>query len=217
MIARVTLALAGLLVQAPQMPAGISRVQLLDNTTVMSARLTYAAGAAETLHTHPFAAVVIQLTPGEADMTIGTDHTREHRDAGFIWFIPRGTPHALVNVGAAAFDQITLAIKPDRAVAAPGPATAAPPGITRTTLLDNSEVRVVRVEFTPTGREPVHEHPYDLVTVQLTPGRLEILQGSDKQTVESAAGDVTFLPRLVAHSYASADRYPFTLLSVTIK
>jgi quercetin dioxygenase-like cupin family protein len=35
-------------------------------------------------------------------------------------------------------------------------------GITRTTLLEKSEVRVVRVQFAPGSREPVHTHPNDL-------------------------------------------------------
>jgi quercetin dioxygenase-like cupin family protein len=201
---------------AAQKPAGISRVQLLDNPTVMSARLTYAPGAAEPTHTHPFSAVVVQLTPGDADMTIGGEHTRAHRDAGFVWYIPRETPHALVNAGQAAFDQITLALKPDRTAAGSAPATTAPPGITRTTLLDNADARVVRVEFGADGREPVHEHPYDLATVQLTPGRLEILLGTSKTTVDSPAGEVRFLPRNVPHAYVNAGR-PFTLLSVAIK
>lgn len=200
-----------------QMPAGISRTQLIDNGTVMCARLIYSAGAAETSHTHPFAAVVIQLTPGDVDMTIGSEHTRAHRDAGFAWYIPREVPHALVNVGQDKIEQITIAIKPDRPAAAPGPATTAPPGISRTTLLDNSDTRVVRVEFSPTGREPTHEHPNDLVTVQLTSGRLEIAVGSEKKIEQLAPGEVLFLPRNVPHSYASADQSAFTLMSVTIK
>jgi len=206
-----------LVVQAASMPAGISRVALVENASIMSARLTYAAGAAEPIHTHPFAAVVVQLTPGDAEMTISGETTRGHRDAGFVWFIPRGAPHRLVNTGTNGFDQITIALKPDRPAAAPGPATTAPPGITRTTIIDNNETRVVRVEFSPSGREPVHEHPYDLVTVQLTPGRLEILEGRDKTNEAFAPGTVKFLPRHVPHSYASADDTPFSLLSVTIK
>lgn len=200
-----------------QAPPGINRTQLIDNPSVMCAHLTYAAGAAESMHTHPFAAVVVQLTPGDVDMTIGSEHTRAHREAGFVWYIPREVPHALINVGSAPIEQITIAIKPDRPAATPGPAAAAPPGITRSTILDNADTRVVRVEFSPSGREPVHGHSYDLVTVQLTPGTVEMLVGETKETTRLAAGDVRFLPRTVPHSYASADRAPFTLLSVTIK
>jgi quercetin dioxygenase-like cupin family protein len=210
--------LATLLVAATvQMPAGIARVQLVDNATVMCAHLTYASGAAETSHTHPFAALVIQVTPGEVDMTIGSEHTRAHRDAGFVWYIPRGVPHALLNVGTDQFEQTTIAIKPDRLPAPSAPATTAPPGIARTTVLDNADARVVRVEFSHDGREPVHEHPCDLVTVQLTPGRLEMLIGSNRETERLVPGQVRFLPRNVPHAYASADPAPFALLSVTIK
>lgn len=200
-----------------QMPPGISRTSLVENGAVMCARLTYAPGAAETRHTHPFDAIVIQLTAGDVDMTIGTEHTRAHREPGFVWYVPRDTPHALANVGTAPIEQVTIAIKPDRASAEPGAVAAAPPGIVRTTILDNADARVVRADFSPSGREPVHEHPYDLVTVQLTPGTLEVRVGSKKETVRLEAGAVRFLPRNVPHAYASADRRPFTLLSVAIK
>lgn len=206
-----------LLALATQTPAGIGRTQLVDNATVMCAHLTYAPGAAEPVHTHPFAAIVIQLTPGDVDMTIGSEHTRAHRDAGFTWYIPRNVPHALVNAGSTPVEQITIAIKPDRAAAAAGPASDAPPGISRTTVIDNADARVVRVEFSPAGREPIHQHPYDLVTVELTPGTIETLVGTDKKTERFAPGDVRFLPRNVPHSYASADERPFTLMSVAIK
>lgn len=202
---------------ASQTPAGIARTALVENASVMCARLTYQPGAAEASHTHPFSAVVIQLTAGDVDVTIGSEHTRAQRPAGFVWFVPKGVPHAAANAGSSTFEQITIAIKPDRPPAAAGAASAAPPGITRTTILDNEEARVVRVEFAPTGREPLHEHPYDLVTVQLTPGRLDIVFGTEKTTVDAPAGDVRFLPRRVPHAYASASGAPFTLFSVAIK
>jgi quercetin dioxygenase-like cupin family protein len=206
-----------LLAAALQVPSGISRVQLVDNSTVMCAHLTYAPGAAEKSHTHPFAALVVQVTPGEVDMTIGGEHTRAHRDAGFVWYIPRDVPHALINVGTDQFEQTTIAIKPDRVPAPAAPATVAPPGISRTTVLDNADARVVRVDFSRGGREPVHEHPCDLVTVQLTPGRLEMRIGAERETERLVPGQVRFLPRNVPHAYASADPAPFALLSVTIK
>ena len=201
----------------PQPPPGITRTVLLDNDTVLVARLRYDAGKGETSHTHPFSAVVIQLTPGEVDMTLAADRSRAQREAGTVWFIPANAPHAAVNVGAAPFDQIAITIKPTRAAAPAAPATASPAGITRTTLIDNADTRVVRVQFAPGGREPVHTHPNDLLTVQLTAGRVEILIASDKTASERAPGFVQFLPRGVAHSYASSDSKPFELVSVAIK
>jgi quercetin dioxygenase-like cupin family protein len=203
---------------APQQPPpGITRTVLVDNDTVLVARLRYEAGKGETSHTHPFSAVVIQLTPGDVDMTLAADHSRAHRDAGTTWFIPAAAPHAAVNVGTVPFDQIAITIKPTRATAPAAPAADAPPGITRTAVIDNTDARVVRVRFAPGGREPVHTHPNDLLTVQLTAGRLEILVGADRTAADREPGFVQFLPRNVAHSYVSTDTKAFELVSVAIK
>ena len=200
-----------------QPPPGITRSVVVDNATVLVARLGYEAGKGETSHTHPFSAVVVQLTPGDVDMTLGSEHTRARREVGTAWFIPANVPHAAVNIGSAPFEQIAITIKPERPAAPTAPATDAPPGITRTTLIDNADARVVRVQFAPGGREPVHTHPNDLLTVQLTTGRVEILIGPDKTTGAREPGLVQFLPRDVPHAYVSADTKAFELLSVAIK
>jgi quercetin dioxygenase-like cupin family protein len=202
---------------AQQPPPGITRTVLVDNDTVLVARLRYDAGKGETSHTHPFSAVVIQLTPGDVDMTLAADHSRARRDAGTAWFIPAAAPHAAVNVGTEPFDQIAITIKPTRPAAPAAPATDGPVGISRTTLIDNADTRVVRVAFAPEAREPVHTHPNDLLTVQLTPGRVEILLASDKTTSQREPGFVQFVPRNVAHAYVSADPKKFELVSVAIK
>lgn len=212
-------AISGVLLtgQAPQPPPGISRTELIDNATVLVARLRMEPGARETVHTHPFSAVVIQLTPGDVDMTLGAERARAPRPAGFVWFVPREAPHAAVNAGTSAYDLITIAIKPTRPPAPAAPATVSPAGITRTMIVDNEETRVVRAQFAPASGEPVHTHPNDLVTVQLTPGRVEILEGSSRTSEERAPGFVRFLPRQVPHSYVSADTRAFELMSVAIK
>ena len=81
-----------------------------------------------------------------------------------------------------------------------------PPGMVRTVLIDNGTVLVTRLGY-----------PNDLITVQATAGRLEILRASEKTTGERAAGTVEFVPRDVHHAYASVDTKPFELLSVAIK
>lgn len=204
-------------VRAQQPPPGITRTVLVDNATVLVAQLRFEAGKGETSHTHPFSAVVLQITPGDVDMTLAADRSRARRAPGTAWFIPANAPHAAVNTGTAPFDQIAITIKPTRAPALAAPATDAPPGITRTMLVDNADTRVVRVRFAPGGREPVHTHPNDLLTVQLTPGRVEILLGSEKTSSEREPGFVQFLTRDVPHAYASVDTKPFELLSVAIK
>ena len=73
------------------------------------------------------------------------------------------------------------------------------------------------VVFPPDAREPVHTHPNDLLTVQLSAGKVEILNGADRAVGERAVGFVQFLARDVAHAYISADTKPFELLSVSVK
>jgi len=200
-----------------QPPPGISRDQVLDNGTALIAHLRMEPGSRETIHTHPFSAVVIQLTPGEIDMTVGRVRSRQTRDPGFAWFIPKEAPHAAINSGAAAVEFVTIGIKPDRPAAAAAPATQSPPGITRETLIDNDETRVVRVTFAPGGREPAHTHPNDLVTVQITPGRVAIIEDAAKSDEDRKPGFVKFLTRGVSHAYASTDTKPVELISVAIK
>jgi beta-alanine degradation protein BauB len=202
---------------AAVLPAGVTRAQLVDNETVMIARLGMAPGAQEDVHTHPFSAVVVQIGDGDVDMRIGNEHTREQHAHGHVEFIPRDVPHAAGNAGAAAFEVVTIAIKPDRRPGGEAGASAAPPGITRSPGLDNAEARVTRVSFAPGAREPIHMHPFDLVVVPLTPGRVEVRLGDDVTVVDYAAGDAIFLPRDVPHAVSNVDEKPFDVLSVGIK
>ncbi len=209
--------LASALVGAQAMPPGITRTQLLDNPTVMIARLGMAPGARETMHTHPFSALVVQLNPGDVEMRVGTRRETARRETGHVEFIAAEMPHAAANTGAAPFDVITIALKPDRTPGGNQPASDAPKGITRRPVLDNAQARVTHVTFAPASREPVHMHPYDLVVVPLTPGRAELLLGPGTTVKEYAAGEVIFLPRDVPHALSNADTRAFEVLSVGVK
>lgn len=208
---------AWLLVQPPAATPGITLTPLLDNATVSVNRLRMEPGGAESVHTHPYSLLVVLLTTAEVERTLGRDRARAAARPGDVWFAPANTPHASRNIGTTPAEGIAIAIKPTRPGAPAAPATAAPAGITRTTLIDNDEVRVVRVHFATNGREPVHTHPNDLVTIQLTAGRLEMLMGSEKTTAPREPGFVQFVPRDVAHAYASADTKAFEILSIAIK
>jgi quercetin dioxygenase-like cupin family protein len=195
---------------------GIDRTQLIDNPTVTVTRLHFAVGAAEERHTHAFPLLIVQLVDGNVTVKQG-DLIKVSDRAGEVFFVPAKAPHAASNNGRKAMDLIAVAIKPTRKKAPVAPATAAPPGITRTTLLDNDVVRVVLVKFAPEGREPLHTHPNDLLTIQMSAGLVEIVNGSDKSTSVRPPGFVQFVPRDVSHAYASADTKPFELISVAIK
>lgn len=202
---------------AQQPPPGITRTALLENATVMMARLTMAPGAQEEVHTHPFAALVVQIGDGQVDMRVNDTHTHGTRAHGFVEYIPREAPHAAGNAGAAAFDVVTIAIKPDRARGGQQPASAAPAGITRAPVLDNADARVTRVGFAAGAREPIHSHPFDLVVVQLSAGRMEVRVGDEVTVKDYAPGDVFFLPRDVPHAVSNVGGAAAEVLSVGVK
>jgi quercetin dioxygenase-like cupin family protein len=203
--------------QAQGTPPGITRTPLIENDTVMIARLRMAPGAAEDVHTHPFSAVVIQLDAGEVDMRLGQARDTSQRPAGLVEFIAREVPHAAANVGAAAFELVTIAIKPDRTRGGDAPAQAPPAGITRAPVLDNADARVTRVEFAPHAREPLHSHPFDLVVVPLTAGQIEVRIGERVETRVYAKGEPMFLPRDVPHAVSNVGATAITVFSVGIK
>jgi quercetin dioxygenase-like cupin family protein len=211
-------AATGVVEQQAAAPApGITRLELVNNPTVLVARLRMAPGAQEDVHTHPFSAVVVQIGEGDVDMRLGDGRATTRRAHGFVEFIPREMPHAAANVGQEPFDVVTIAIKPDRRPGRDARASAAPPGITRAQLLENLETRVTHVTFAPSAREPVHTHPFDLVIVQLTPGRVEVQMDRQVSTREYSPGEVKFLPRGVPHAVANVDGRAFEILSVGVK
>ena len=171
---------------------------VLSNATVNVMRQHLAPGARQTIRAGGTPLLVIQPS----------------RDPAFVG---DGGEYSAVNDGTTAIDLIVVASKPTRPPAPAAPATEAPPGITRTTLIDNADVRVVRVEFAPGSREPIHTHPNDLLTVQLTPGTFDMVLGSARSGGRQEAGTVKFLPRDVPHAYISTDKKSFTILSISIK
>jgi quercetin dioxygenase-like cupin family protein len=202
---------------AQTMPAGITRTQILETDSVMVARLRMAPGARETVHTHPFSAVVVQLDPGDVEMRIGTRRETARRDTGHVEFLAAEMPHAAANTGSAPFDIVTIALKPDRKPGGRQAPAEAPSGITRRAVIDNAQARATHVTFAPGAREPVHMHPYDLVLVQLSAGRLEVLLGPATSVNDYSPGDVILLPRDIPHSVSSRHSEPFELLSVGVK
>lgn len=96
--------------QAPPAP-GISRQEVVNNDRVVVSHLELAPGAREQVHTHPFDAVVVQLTAGTVEMTLDGKTTTASVKAGQVWFVRRDTPHAAANVGSAPYEVVTVALK----------------------------------------------------------------------------------------------------------
>jgi quercetin dioxygenase-like cupin family protein len=173
--------------------------RVLDNATVSVMRLELAPGAREPIGDGKTPIVLIEVSQRQAI------------------FLAAGTNQRASNNRSEPLDLVIVKIKPARPPAPAAPPTAAPPGITRDTLIDNADVRVVRVQFAPGSREPVHTHPNDLLTVQISSGQLEMTIGPENTSGTRDAGFVQFLPRDVPHTYGSVDTKPFELLSVSIK
>lgn len=199
-------------------PAEPIRTPVMQNETVAITHLRFGPGTREVVHAHPFPLLLVQITSG--DIAVQEQNmTMKGGKAGEVWYVPTDRPHAITSQPAAraAIDLLAIALLPGRPPAPAAPPTEAPQGITRATLVDNNDVRVVRVRFAPGSREPAHSHPNDLLTVQITRGKLNVQLGAERQTQEREPGFVHFLPRNVPHAYASEDTKPFELLSVSIK
>lgn len=198
------------LAQAPD------RASVLDNSTVGITRLRFPPATREDVHTNLFPVLIVQLTAGQVTVT-DREMLRIGSRPGEVWFMPAGTPNAVANRSPSPFDVVKVAIKTGRAPAPASAPTEAPEGIVRTTIVDNGDVRVVRVRFAPNGREPLHTHSNDLLTIQITRGIVEIVNGNERSTFDREPGFVEFVSRNVPHAYASADTKPFELVSVSIK
>jgi quercetin dioxygenase-like cupin family protein len=209
--------LAALSSDARQPPPGVTREVLIDNDVALVARLTFAPGARETVHTHPFSAVQVQLTAGDVEMAVGSDKDSRARTPGEAWFIPKEAPHAAANVGKANVEFITVAMKPHALQPmAPQPAQTYA-GITRTLRFENDETRAVLVSFTPGSHEEVHTHPFDLFVIQLTPGKVETVVGSNKSAADTPAGHVLFIRKGAPHAVGNMGTAPFDAMSVAVK
>lgn len=211
-------ALAGLAaLQNPANPPPMAPLApVVDNRTVHVDRTRLAPGGGLIL---PFdRAPLLVIALGDGDIAISQDaiEDRSLRSTGSIAFVAKGDS-LIANDGPVSAEILIVEIRAGRPPAPAAPPTEAPPGITRTTLIDNADVRVVRVRFAPGSAEPVHTHPNDLLTIQLTPGRYDISLADTRETGQFAAGFVKFLPRDVPHAYISTDSIAFELLSISIK
>jgi quercetin dioxygenase-like cupin family protein len=195
------------------------RTSVLENSTVAATHLRFAPGARETPHTHPFPLLIVQLTPSTEVSVTAQELVMRGSKPGEVWYIAPDRLHAVANpaVAKGPVELLAIALLPTRQPAPAAPPTDAPPGVTRSTLVDNDQMRVVRVRFDPGAHEPVHAHPNDLLTVQITGGKMEILQGTWRTSEVHEPGFVQFLPRGLSHMFGDADTKPLELISVAIK
>ena len=99
---------------------------------------------------------------------------------------------------------------------APAPTTA-DPGVTVVTIMDEPEVRILRVEVQPGGARRVHQH--DDVTFHLfvpLNGTLQLSVGSNSP-IDVAPGQVNFMKKGTPHAFRNVGASPVTLIEVFVK
>src|SRR5262249_30004598 len=144
--------------------------------------------------------LVVQVTEGEVEITQLSDDSRGARQPGAVNFVPSGVGHTGRNIGGTPYDVLWIGLKRPRTAAPGSPAADAPPGISRSLVVENEEVHVTRLRFEPGAREPDHSHPYDLLTMQIDRATVGILNGGELSTAEREPGFIQFIPRGVLHA-----------------
>ena len=109
--------------------------------------------------------MIIALGGGNIAVSQDAVDDRSLRSTGAAAFVAKGDA-LIANDGPVTAEILIVEIRAGRPPAPAAPPTEAPPGITRTTMIDNADVRLVRVRFAPGSAEPVHTHPNDLLTIQ---------------------------------------------------
>ena len=217
---RALILLSALISAGQARDTGVTGTEVLENDTVAVTRMHVPPGASGSIVPQTSSFVVVQVIAGDVEITQPGENSRAFRPAGATTYVPPNVGQRIANVGTTPFDVLVIKVKPSRPPAPSAPATDAPPGISRTTVLDNTDVRIVRVRFSPESREPVHTHPNDLLTMQISRARVDIAIGDGKAgdtRSEREPGFVQFVPRNTPHAYASADSHAFEILSVAIK
>ena len=83
-------------------------------------------------------------------------------------------------------------------------------------LIDNARVTVQRLTTAPNTPAEPHAHPdQDFVTIQITPGDLEVTVGTE--TSKGAVGKAWWLPRGVSHAVSNKGREPVDVIAITVK
>jgi quercetin dioxygenase-like cupin family protein len=178
---------------------GIGMRPMVNNATVEVAQLLLLPGAREAPHTHTAPLLIVRLPSGQVE------------------YVAPGSSHAVANTGGAPIEAVVITLKTNRVRGGTGPAPAQPPGITRRALLDNMDATVSRVDFSPSAREPIHSHAYDLIAIPVRGALIEIQRGDRKETRGYAAGEAIFIPRNEPHAVANPAPEAFSIIAIAIK
>ena len=221
------LALAAVLVRSPigqELPPAFPRdgaKKILENERVIVWDVQLQKGQRVAMHTHPYDIVSVTLTPG-GHQDIGADGVAEERvfKMGDVRFTPKGRTHVEVGLTDPPRRAIVTELKP----VAPGGKPSAskyPPAYPREgarKILENDRVILWDVTLENHRRTEIHSHPYDVMSVTLTPGAIRDI-GLDGAIEDRRfeAGQVRFQTKGRIHADEGASAVPRRSIAIEFK
>jgi hypothetical protein len=85
------------------------------------------------------------------------------------------------------------------------------------TLLENDQVRVIKVTDQPHSKSQPDDHKLNRVMIYLQPGRQEIISDAKKTVLTWKAGEVKWSPATGTHTSEIASDTPVTIIEVELK
>src|SRR5262249_42268110 len=85
------------------------------------------------------------------------------------------------------------------------------------TLIENHQVRVIKVTDVPHEKNAPHQHQSNRVMIYLQAGRQEIVADGKKTTPEWKAGEVRWSPAGGTHTSEVVSANPVTMIELEIK
>jgi len=212
---------------AQQLPPAFPREgakKILENDRVIVWDMQLRKGQRAAMHTHPYDIVSVTLTPG-GHQDNGADGVSEDRmfKMGDVRFTPKGRTHFEVGLTDPPRRAIVTELKP----VAPGGTPAAresskyQPAYPREgarKILENERVILWDVTLENNRRTEMHSHPYDFMSVTLTPGAIRDV-GSDGVIEERQfdVGQVRFQSKGRIHADEGASVVPRRSIVIEFK
>ena len=195
--------------------------KILENDRVIVWDVQLRKGQRAAMHTHPYDIVSVTLTPG-GHQDNGADGVTEDRmfRMGDVRFTPKGRTHFEVGLTDPPRRAIVTELKPVEPGGTPA-ASKYPPAYPREgvrKILENDRVILWDVTLENNHRTEMHGHPYDFMSVTLTPGAIRDV-GSDGVVEERRfeVGQVRFQNKGRIHADEGASAVPRRSIVIEFK
>jgi beta-alanine degradation protein BauB len=210
---------SGLLILLAAAPSRAQQPPVIDNDQVKVLVVTDEPRRKSALHEHAMNRVMIYLDGGENRLTYEGGRMDDQKfRAGEVRWSPAGGRHISVNPGDKPFRVVEVELKGKGHPFTPpqrDPVKLDPQEYK--VLIDNDQVRVLRVRIAGNKKVPLHEHARNRVVVYLTDQRNRVTDEGGKVTEATAkAGEVRWAGPAV-HSEQNLSDQPFEVVVVELK